>query len=1805
MGNGVSCASQEMSVVATPGTEVHPGASDHLTRASVEELVITCDDVEASTSTPKPNEKVAEVPQQDTKTKSISNNEITCLIVESILQGFTTSEDADGLSRSLETEGSVFIVFHIEKHSKFTEAQKISQTCAFAIRAFLEEEFRHHDVIMCCNSTVEEPGKKGGEIGPTFKMLSTKVHEGQGTETPRYGWESWEPWETVELRHVEHKAYHSSCVIVVLSEGSMQNEACALAMLLGDAEEVYPALKENKLQGDLSDCHGGNGQKPFRNQNVILVHCVQSSKFPAMSTYPKWKTGGNAPGSCFHSKAIPYINEYKEKALGQIKDYLFPLLKEDSSRSADDRPRATARAAGISHTASGSAKETAANAECQQSGEIDAMPQSIRLFLSHNQKEGSYAVHRIKEALNGMYTIFLDVDTTFKIHKLEDIVKSSVTVVVYLTKAYLRSEFCVLELATAVRNKRHRVWVRDFDFDWERQLDDEGRCRALHETIDKVKARLKWWTSEYEEEIVNEVHEGYRESLIYHAEFFHEFLPRLKNRIGVADAALNVFKMYCQQPVASEQVSKQQAQATGESEQAKGEQQKNSNVMHWKGIENHCLNQDSSSEEPPDRLEVCSVTLSNSELMALCDQCSPLSLHAAPRRVLGTLHFTHLELSGCNLQDVGLSILSKQLLEARCELITLNLSNNQITAHGLTGQRNDCCLSELLATNHVMRRTLRTLILSYNSLGQSKSSQGIGHFNRDDCTGILELMEALQFYTTVEELKLDSCKLRERSAGALAKGLALWDGHKIRVSAEWLMRANGDELPSYPMLLTGCLGNDRWREEPHSIRSRFRSGETFSNSDLLGNCFDFVMLEHRQLIFTKDEPKAVWEGFAASAAPCSFSYDAPLKGLHEALQDAEDIDVTSFRCAVREALFTYDQRGDVAWRKSYSDTHQWQQLVEMARRWGGELAVGDDTAGLGGGSGPQAEYRAALAASLAARERWSPLKTQAMCSALMSLAASLRGPLSELQGNHSFGERPIQQLEPRYFPALAWARPELRILDCGLEELPAGSEASREDWHVLFHLLQQRVGEYQDFVKSERPGDALDDAVSEAFFKKLKRADETAAAQPSSEYCVLLHSSRTGREAAGRRHRGDVLWMAPEWRWAQWHDHWKGKKLPADLKEHDLPCTAFALEYAPSADDDQTLTARFPTILLRTGLNELHSFDDRKRWSEGGLKGMPWGCALESKDGRAHCGVSIHSCGPSSANQHRGAPLSLCISNNDLTSYGRYVREQRSHHDHEQTRVDTYQRLRSCGERQVKYLETLCRALGVHSRVRELYLECVNLQSRRLRVQTASVLLADVLRMESNGIQKLNVRANDLGGRQGYMQRDHDEDSALGLACLGKALRSEHCKLTNLDLSDNNIDAAALQLFLGQVAECSTKLSVLALNLNPICSRSWHNNSAAQPEVITGVESLQHFIRESRLQFVDLRKTGIGPKAACLLAKPFIGTNEEGSPPRDLSLCLADNPYLVDKLCCPCGKDDSVPGRLFLAYNEALADEAQRIVRHFDAAEQPHHIEIQNAEGLRALVKALVPSSWATTSWTSTRWKVDLSRCGIDKWLEPPGDKEGRHADEQGHKRWIGHWLPSEDGGTGGQRAPLPNENIVDILERCGVHLGPGATKETSKKQDAEDEMKVLLQDQSQSQKEDDHSLAGYIFACNKNTVDYCLTNQLFGSPPNDWRSIEMLDRDTALFLFNHSTQELHGVFHPLEISKNRKPLDEGAWMDARPGCTETPYPAQVRVTEADKRRHGVLKPHDKRDYCQVVTPPGWLTRVQVCCECTDCMLPN
>ncbi|KAK3238760.1 hypothetical protein CYMTET_51259, partial [Cymbomonas tetramitiformis] len=527
MGNGVSCASQEMSVVATPGTEVHPGASDHLTRASVEELVITStltqeqsdylrqvissafegsehvelgvmlrklmldsklgsqrtlpsygNDVEASTSTPKPNEKVAEVPQQDTKTKSISNNEITCLIVESILQGFTTSEDADGLSRSLETEGSVFIVFHIEKHSKFTEAQKISQTCAFAIRAFLEEEFRHHDVIMCCNSTVEEPGKKGGEIGPTFKMLSTKVHEGQGTETPRYGWESWEPWETVELRHVEHKAYHSSCVIVVLSEGSMQNEACALAMLLGDAEEVYPALKENKLQGDLSDCHGGNGQKPFRNQNVILVHCVQSSKFPAMSTYPKWKTGGNAPGSCFHSKAIPYINEYKEKALGQIKDYLFPLLKEDSSRSADDRPRATARAAGISHTASGSAKETAANAECQQSGEIDAMPQSIRLFLSHNQKEGSYAVHRIKEALNGMYTIFLDVDTTFKIHKLEDIVKSSVTVVVYLTKAYLRSEFCVLELATAVRNKRHRVWVRDFDFDWERQLDDEGETSA-------------------------------------------------------------------------------------------------------------------------------------------------------------------------------------------------------------------------------------------------------------------------------------------------------------------------------------------------------------------------------------------------------------------------------------------------------------------------------------------------------------------------------------------------------------------------------------------------------------------------------------------------------------------------------------------------------------------------------------------------------------------------------------------------------------------------------------------------------------------------------------------------------------------------------------------------------------------------------------------------------------------------------------------------------------------------------------------------------------------------------------------------------------------------------------------------------------------------------------------------------------------------------------------------------------------------------------------------------------------------------
>ncbi|XP_078445040.1 influenza virus NS1A-binding protein [Wolffia australiana] len=86
--------------------------------------------------------------------------------------------------------------------------------------------------------------------------------------------------------------------------------------------------------------------------------------------------------------------------------------------------------------------------------------------------------------------------------------------------------------------------------------------------------------------------------------------------------------------------------------------------------------------------------------------------------------------------------------------------------------------------------------------------------------------------------------------------------------------------------------------------------------------------------------------------------------------------------------------------------------------------------------------------------------------------------------------------------------------------------------------------------------------------------------------------------------------------------------------------------------------------------------------------------------------------------------------------------------------------------------------------------------------------------------------------------------------------------------------------------------------------------------------------------------------------------------------------------------------------------------------------------------------------------------------------------------------------------------------------------------------------------------LGGVIFGCKHNTINECLSNQLFGLPGPHFSYIRKIEPGLPLFLFNYSDRKLHGIFEAAGYGQMN--IDPYAWTEE--GNSRTAFPAQVRI---------------------------------------------
>ncbi|KAK1409388.1 hypothetical protein QVD17_35914 [Tagetes erecta] len=88
--------------------------------------------------------------------------------------------------------------------------------------------------------------------------------------------------------------------------------------------------------------------------------------------------------------------------------------------------------------------------------------------------------------------------------------------------------------------------------------------------------------------------------------------------------------------------------------------------------------------------------------------------------------------------------------------------------------------------------------------------------------------------------------------------------------------------------------------------------------------------------------------------------------------------------------------------------------------------------------------------------------------------------------------------------------------------------------------------------------------------------------------------------------------------------------------------------------------------------------------------------------------------------------------------------------------------------------------------------------------------------------------------------------------------------------------------------------------------------------------------------------------------------------------------------------------------------------------------------------------------------------------------------------------------------------------------------------------------------------LGAVIFGTTHNTINECLSHQLFGLPDGHYSYIKNIKKGLAIFLFNYSDRFLHGIFEA--VGPGQMNIDQYAWVADGDDTGYTRYPAQVKI---------------------------------------------
>ncbi|KAF0927888.1 hypothetical protein E2562_036806 [Oryza meyeriana var. granulata] len=134
------------------------------------------------------------------------------------------------------------------------------------------------------------------------------------------------------------------------------------------------------------------------------------------------------------------------------------------------------------------------------------------------------------------------------------------------------------------------------------------------------------------------------------------------------------------------------------------------------------------------------------------------------------------------------------------------------------------------------------------------------------------------------------------------------------------------------------------------------------------------------------------------------------------------------------------------------------------------------------------------------------------------------------------------------------------------------------------------------------------------------------------------------------------------------------------------------------------------------------------------------------------------------------------------------------------------------------------------------------------------------------------------------------------------------------------------------------------------------------------------------------------------------------------------------------------------------------------------------------------------------------------------------------------------------------NNSVVDVLNGDGKkksNFDAAGGGGRNNKRISSSRLKGLPASESLPKEE---AIGGYIFVCNKETMEENLRRQLFGLPSRYRESVRAIRPGLPLFLYNYSTHQLHGIFEAASFG--------GSNIDPTAACPaeSSRFPAQVRV---------------------------------------------